>query len=640
MAGRINDDDVKAVRDAVPIDAVVSEYLQLRSAGGGNLKGLCPFHDEKSPSFQVSPSKGLFHCFGCQEGGDTIAFVMKIDHLSFSETVERLAAQSGITLRYEEGGYNPAGQRGERTRLVEAHKLAAQFYAEQLSGAEAEIGRKFLAERGFDQQAAEHFGIGYSPAGWDHLTGFLRGKGFSDRELIVSGLSQDGRRGPIDRFRGRLMWPIRDISGEVVGFGARKLREDDNGPKYLNTPETPIYKKSQVLYGVDLAKKDIAKSSRAVVVEGYTDVMACHLAGVTTAIATCGTAFGGDHIKILRRLLMDNGSARVIFTFDGDAAGQKAALRAFEDDQKFAAETYIAIAPDNMDPCDLRLAKGDDAVQDLVQPRTPLFEFAIRQIVSHYDLETPAGRAAALDEAAPIVARIKNGASQHEVAVQLAGILGILDTQFVVKRVSQVARWARDRGGRGPAGQGQAAPARDASGAYESLAPQGGRPAGPALHLRSPAHRTERELLKLALQRPELVSPAFDAYGADEFTAPPYATVRQCIEDAGGAEQGVSDGRGYLTLVLESVPNDTVRNLVTELAVEVFRGKAIDEVYAGQQLVQVRLRAVERRILDVTGTLTRLSGQADAEQFAAVQNELWVLQQYSQSLRNHGAAAL
>ncbi|KIF74331.1 DNA primase [Streptomyces sp. 150FB] len=637
MAGRINDDDVKAVRDAVPIDAVVSEYLQLRSAGGGNLKGLCPFHDEKSPSFQVSPSKGLFHCFGCQEGGDTIAFVMKIDHLSFSETVERLAAQAGITLRYEEGGYNPAGQRGERTRLVEAHKIAAEFYIEQLGGAEAEIGRKFLAERGFDQAAAEHFSVGYSPVGWDHLTSYLRGKGFSDKELVLSGLSQDGRRGPIDRFRGRLMWPIRDISGEVVGFGARKLRDDDNGPKYLNTPETPIYKKSQVLYGVDLAKKDIAKSSRAVVVEGYTDVMACHLAGVTTAIATCGTAFGTDHIKILRRLLMDNGSARVIFTFDGDAAGQKAALRAFEDDQKFAAETYIAIAPDNMDPCELRLAKGDDAVLDLVEPRTPLFEFAIRQIVSRYDLETPAGRAAALDEAAPIVARIKNGASQHEVAVQLAGILGILDTQFVVKRVSQVARWARDRGGKGPA----APERRDQRGEgrpYENQAPAG--PSGPALHLRSPAHRTERELLKLALQRPELVSPAFDAYGADEFTAPPYATVRQCIEDAGGAEQGVSDGRGYLTLVLETVPNDTVRNLVTELAVEVFRGKAIDEMYAGQQLVQVRLRAVERRIHDVTGTLTRLSGGTDPGQFTAVQNELWVLQQYSQSLRNHGAAAL
>jgi DNA primase len=639
VAGRINDDDVKTVRDAVPIDAVVSEYLQLRNAGGGNLKGLCPFHDEKSPSFQVSPSKGLFHCFGCQEGGDTIAFVMKIDHLSFSEVVERLAARAGITLRYEEGGYNPSHQRGERTRLVELHKIAAQFYVEQLASPEAEIGRTFLSERGFDQAAAEHFEVGYSPAGWDHLTRFLRGKGFTDRELTLSGLSQDGRRGPIDRFRGRLMWPIRDISGDVVGFGARRLRDDDNGPKYLNTPETPIYKKSQVLYGVDLAKKDIAKASRAVVVEGYTDVMACHLAGVTTAIATCGTAFGGEHIKILRRLLMDNGSARVIFTFDGDAAGQKAALRAFEDDQKFAAETYIAIAPDGMDPCELRLAKGDEAVLDLVTPRTPLFEFAIRQIVSRYDLDVPAGRAAALDEAAPIVARIKNSASQHEVAVQLAGMLGILDTQFVVKRVAQLARWARDRGGRPPGGQAQPGPG-GGPGAQSGRQDVRRGPAGPALYLRNPVYTTERELLKLALQRPELVTPAFDAYETDEFTAPQYAQVRRCIDDAGGTEQGCADVKDYLSRVREAAPDDTVRKLVTELAVEVFKGRTIDELYAGHHLVQVRIRAVDRRIQDVTSTLTRLANGGDPQQYAAVQNELWVLQQYGQALRNHGAAAL
>ncbi|MGH4028097.1 DNA primase [Actinomycetota bacterium Odt1-20B] len=634
MAGRINDEDVKAVRDAVPIDAVVSEYLQLRNAGGGNLKGLCPFHDEKSPSFQVSPSKGLFHCFGCQEGGDTLTFVMKVDHLTFSEAVERLAAKAGITLRYEEGGYNPSHQRGERIRLVEAHKAAAQFYVDQLESPEAEIGRKFLAERGFDQAAAAHFGVGYSPAGWDHLTRFLRGKGFTDKELTLSGLSQEGRRGPIDRFRGRLMWPIRDIGGEVVGFGARKLRDDDNGPKYLNTPETPIYKKSQVLYGIDLAKKEIAKSSRAVVVEGYTDVMACHLAGITTAIATCGTAFGGEHIKILRRLLMDNGSARVIFTFDGDAAGQKAALRAFEDDQKFAAETYIAIAPDNMDPCELRLAKGDEAVADLVEPRTPLFEFALRQIVARYDLETPAGRAAALDEAAPVVARIKNTGAQHEVAVQLAGMLGILDTQFVVKRVAQLARWARERGSKGPAPAQQRRP----SPAYENQASPGF--SGPALTLRSPAHRTERELLKLALQRPELVSPAFDAYGTDEFTAPPYAAVRQAIEEAGGAEAGVQDEQAYIARVREAAPDDAVRAMVTELAVEAILRRTVDEMYAGIQLVQVRLRAVDRRVRDIQGTLTRLGAGGDPQQLASVQNELWILQQYGQALRERGAGAL
>ncbi|MFJ4684753.1 DNA primase [Streptomyces sp. NPDC088789] len=631
MAGRINDEDVKAVRDAVPIDAVVSEYLQLRNAGGGNLKGLCPFHDEKSPSFQVSPSKGLFHCFGCQEGGDTITFVMKVDHLTFSEAVERLAGQAGITLRYEEGGYNPSHQRGERIRLVEAHKIAAEWYAEQLATApEAETGRVFLAERGFDQAAAVHFGVGYSPQGWDHLTRYLRGKGFTDKEILLSGIAQEGRRGPIDRFRGRLMWPIRDIGGDVVGFGARKLYEADSGPKYLNTPDTAIYRKSQVLYGIDLAKKDIAKASRAVVVEGYTDVMACHLAGVTTAIATCGTAFGGDHIKILRRLLMDNGSARVIFTFDGDSAGQKAALRAFEDDQKFAAETYIAIAPDGMDPCDLRLAKGDDAVSDLVQPRTPLFEFALRQIVRRYALDTPGGRGAALDEAAPVVAKIKDHSVRREVAVQLAGLVGIVDQEFVVDRVGHLVRRG---GGFVPGGNRSRGRRPELEPAARPAAP------GPSLTLRNPVYATERELLKLALQRPELVSPAFDAYGADEFTASPYAAVRQAILDAGGAEAGQHDPQEYLVRVRDAAPDDTVRAMVTELAVEAIMRKTVDEHYAGVQLVAVRRRAVARRLTELQSLLTRVS-QDDPAQQASVANEMMILTRYDRALQDTGPDAL
>jgi DNA primase len=639
VAGRINDDDVRAVRDAVPIDAVVSEYLQLRNAGGGNLKGLCPFHDEKSPSFQVSPAKGLFYCFGCQEGGDTLDFVMKVDHLSFSEAVERLAAQAGITLRYEEGGYTPGRQQGERIRLVEAHRIAAQFYAEQLGSAEAEIGRAFLAARGFEQTAAEHFGVGYAPAGWDHLVRFLRGRGYTDKELILSGLAQDGRRGPIDRFRGRLMWPIRDITGEVVGFGARRLRDDDNGPKYLNTSETPLYRKSQVLYGVDLAKKDIAKTRRAVVVEGYTDVMACHLAGVTTAIATCGTSFGGDHIKILRRLLMDNSGAEVVFTFDGDAAGQKAALRAFEDDQKFAAETSIAITPGGMDPCELRLEEGDEAVRTLIDSRTPLFLFAIRQVVARYNLDTPQGRADALEAAAPIVAGIKKPETQHEHAVELAGMLGILDTQFVVRRVARHTRRAREGGPAGVPDRG--APAAGRRGP-DPAAPAGPGPSpaprGPALNLRSPAHRVERELLKLALQRPELVSPAFDAYGADEFTAPPYAVVRRVIEEAGGAVAADGD---YLARVRDAAPDDTVRALVTELAVELpHTRREPDATYAGVQLVAVRLAAVNQRIADVRGALQRLGPHADPGHAAVVQQELWTLQRYGQALREQGAVAL
>ncbi|WP_435130528.1 DNA primase [Actinacidiphila sp. bgisy144] len=654
MAGRIRDDDVRAVRDAVPIDSVVSDYLQLKNAGGGNLKGLCPFHDEKSPSFQVSPSKGLYHCFGCGEGGDTLAFVMKVDHLTFAEAVERLAARVGITLRYEEGSAVPGRQQGERIRLVEAHRAAAAFYVEQLGSAEAEIGRAFLAGRGFDQAAAEHFGVGYAPAGWDHLVRFLRGKGFSDKELITSGLASESRRGgAIDRFRGRLIWPIRDITGEVIGFGARKLREDDQGPKYLNTPETPLYRKSQVLYGIDLAKKEIARTGRAVVVEGYTDVMACHLAGVTTAIATCGTAFAGDHIKILRRLLMDNSTSEVVFTFDGDAAGQKAALRAFEDDQKFAAETSIAITPGGMDPCELRLAEGDPAIQRLIDGRTPLFAFALRSIVGRYNLDTDEGRVAAVDAAVPVVAAIKNQALRDRYAIRLVGMAGIstqAEEQSMIRRVRAMAR-ARAAGGSAGTGPSRGGPSRGgpggpyANGSHPNGSGGGPEraerraPSGPRLDLRSPAHRVERELLKLALQFPALVSPAFDAYGEDEFTGPPYAAVRRAIAEAGGAEYADGD---YLLRVREAAPDDTVRGMVTELAVEPVMHKT-PEVYAGEVLVRVRLLAVDRRVAQVHATGARLAAQgvpADAPEAVAAANELWALQQYAQRLRVSGAAAL
>lgn len=434
------------------------------------------------------------------------------------------------------------------------------------------------------------------------------------------------------------MWPISDTAGEIVGFGARKLRDDDNGPKYLNTPETPIYKKSQVLYGIDLAKKDIAKASRAVVVEGYTDVMACHLAGVTTAIATCGTAFGNDHIKILRRLLMDNGSARVIFTFDGDSAGQKAALRAFEDDQKFAAETYIAIAPDGMDPCDLRLAKGDDSVRDLVEPRTPLFEFALRQIVGRYDLETPAGRAAALDEAAAVVAKIKTSSVQREVAVQLAGFVGILDQEFVVHRVAQLARWARDKGGdnaeRGARRGGPQAP--------RGAAPQQTAPASPDRRSTSAAPPTAPNAsCSSSPSRSPPWSPRPSTRTA--WTSSPPRPTPPC---AAASRRRAAPNRASPTTANIWSPSWTPPPTTPSAASSPSSPSRSSSARPStrrtpaMQLVHVRLRAVDRRIDDVQGSLARLGSHVAPQDLAAAQSEVWVLQQYAQSLRAHGAAAL
>jgi DNA primase len=430
---RIRREDVEHVRERTRIEEIVGEHVTLKQAGVGSMKGLCPFHDERSPSFHVRPPVGRWHCFGCGEDGDVIAFVQKIDHLSFTEAVERLAARLSYPLHYEDDAGSAASPRrdqvGQRQRLLEANRVAAQFYAEQLAGAaDAVVGRQFLTGRGFDRDAAEHFGVGFAPRSGEDLLRHLRGKGFTEDELVASGLAGQNQRGLYDRFRGRLIWPIRDVTGDVVGFGARRLFDDDRiAAKYLNTPETTLYRKSQVLYGVDLAKRDIARSHQVVVVEGYTDVMACHLAGVPTAVATCGTAFGADHIRIVRRLLGDDSvrSGEVIFTFDGDEAGQKAAMRAFEDDQRFVAQTFVAVARDGMDPCDLRLAKGDEAVKELVADRQPMFQFAIRTTLARFDLDTVEGQVTGLREAAPIVARIRDTSLRPRYSQRLAKWLGM-----------------------------------------------------------------------------------------------------------------------------------------------------------------------------------------------------------------------
>ncbi|MFN3949543.1 DNA primase [Microbacterium sp.] len=440
MAGRIRQADVEEVKARVNIADVIGERVALKPAGVGSMKGLCPFHDERSPSFNVRPQVGYYHCFGCGESGDVYSFLRAMDHVSFTEAVERMAARVGFTLHYEDGGAAP--ETTGRSRLYAANAAAAEYFRAQLMTPEAETGRRFLGDRGFDAGAAAHFGVGYAPKGWSHLMDHLLAQKFSRDELLQAGLVSQGQRGVYDRFRGRLVWPIRDVTGQVIGFGARKLYDDDQGPKYLNTPETPIYKKAQVLYGLDLAKRDISRSHRVVVVEGYTDVMACHLAGVTTAIASCGTAFGSDHITVLRRVMGDDSAAgEVVFTFDPDAAGQKAALRAFADEKRFAAQTYVAVAPEGLDPCDLRLQRGDGAVRSLMENKAPMFEFVIDQRLKDFNLSSVEGRAGALNAAAPIVADIRDPALRPGYVRVLARRLG-LDLPEVQSAVERAARGA------------------------------------------------------------------------------------------------------------------------------------------------------------------------------------------------------
>ncbi len=576
MSGRIRDTDVSYVRDHSPIDEVVSDYVQLKSAGGGQKKGLCPFHDEKSPSFHVTPARGYFHCFGCQEGGDVIAFIMKIDHLSFTETIERLASRIGYQLTYEQSSGGPKAPTVQRSRLLEANSQASLFYQEQLQLPTASHARELLIKRGFDKTASQSFEIGYAPDQWDALSKFLLGKGFSAEELLLAGLTKEGTKGAIDRFRNRLIWPIRDISGDLVGFGARKLAsdEEDTGPKYLNTPETSIYKKSQVLYGLDKAKKEIAKKRQVVIVEGYTDVMAAHLAGIPTAVATCGTAFGDEHIRILRRLLMDDDAFRgeVIFTFDGDAAGQKAALRAFGDDQKFVTQTFVAVEPSGLDPSDLRQEMGDAALRDLIARRVPLFEFAIKSSIKQFDLGNADGRVQALNAAAPLIGRIRDTSLRPEYARSLAGWLG-MEVEVVMAAVKK--------------NTSTRSTSVDAALAGEQWRPD---PSEPRLIL-------EREVLKVRLQMPALFR-NWPELEKNAFSHPAYVKLREFIDTQ----------EDLMAVNLEATDSDELKSFITELMVEPIRTDGeISDRYVSSITARLNEVALARSIAEVKSSLQRLN---------------------------------
>lgn len=620
--GRISERDIAAIREQVRIEDVVGDYVQLRRAGADSMKGLCPFHDEKSPSFHVRPNHGHFHCFGCGEGGDVYAFILKIEHVSFVEAVEMLADRIGYTVTYSGGGTSVQRDRGSRSRLTAANAAAQEFYSAALESEEAAPARKYLTERNFDSAAARQFGCGFAPSGWDSLTKHLIRKGFEFKELEAAGLSREGRRGPMDRFHRRLLWPIRSASGEVVGFGARRIFDDDQmEAKYVNTPETVLYKKSNVLFGIDLAKRDIAKGHQAVVVEGYTDVMAMHLAGVTTAVASCGTAFGDEHLSMLRRLMMDDKFFRgeLIYVFDGDAAGRAAALKAFAGEQNLAGQSFVAVAADGMDPCDLRLAQGDTALRDLVARRTPLFEFAIRTALAEHDLDQAEGRVAALRRCVPMVAQIKDPTLRDEYARQLAGWVGWDDVAQVIARVREEA--GHKPGARGDNRRTAGRPAPAVDGAARRPDP------------RDPTLWPQREALKAALQYPALAGPVFDSLTVESFTHPGYAAVRIAIETAGGTSSGITGGQ-WIDTVREQSGAAATEGLIMELGVESIRVEDEEKLprYIGSVLARLQEVWVGRQVAEVKSKLQRMSPVEQGDEYHALFGDLVALEAYRRSL--------
>ena len=619
---RIRKSDIEEVRARTNIEDIVGEYVTLKSAGVGSKKALCPFHDERTPSFHVRPQLGYFHCFGCGESGDVYSFLQKIDHVTFAESVERLAGRLGYQLAYEDGGEAP--DHSKRVRLLQANEAAEAFFRAQLATPGAQPGRDFLGARGFDPAAAERFGVGYAPQSWDALSGHLRGLGFRPTELQDAGLVSTNDRGSsYDRFRGRLVWPIRDTSGKTVGFGARRLLDDDKGPKYLNTPETEIYRKSQVLYGLDLAKREIARAHEVVVVEGYTDVMAAHLAGVTTAVATCGTAFGVDHIKIIRRIMDDESHrGRVIFNFDPDEAGRKAAMRAFAEENRFVAQTFVAVEPGGLDPCDLRLHHGDAAVRALIDEPLPMYEFVIREQLRRHSLRTAEGRVAALREAAPIVAGIRDRALQPEYVRQLAGWLG-MDMEQVRRAVESAGRRLADQH------------ADPFAGAEPGVGP-GGEYAIPVVRLRDLPNdavtRLERDALSALLQYPKMLPDAqLDAVLNAHFTDASLMTVRDTII----ATRPQLGTPGWLPAVQDEAPSAFVP-LVTELSMAPIPAGPRDEQIAAY-VKSVAAALVERDLLrrkaELLGELQRTEIEREPQRHRDLSEQLVTLERRKRELR-------
>lgn len=595
MVGRIRQADVDEVKARTNIADIIGERVALKSAGVGSLKGLCPFHDERSPSFNVRPQAGFYHCFGCGESGDVYSFLRAMDHVTFTEAVERLAGRIGYSLHYEDGGAAP--EHTGRARLYAANAAAAEFFRAQLVTAEADIARRFLGQRGFDAGAAGHFGVGYAPKGWSGMHSALRAQGYSDEELSSAGLVSQGQRGVYDRFRGRVVWPIRDVTGQVIGFGARRLYDDDNGPKYLNTPETTIYKKAQVLYGLDLAKREVSRQHRVVVVEGYTDVMACHLAGITTAIATCGTAFGSDHITVLRRVMGDDSTAgEVVFTFDPDAAGQKAALRAFADAKRFNAQTYVATGPEGLDPCDLRLARGDGAVRALLETKVPMVEFVIDQRISGFDLASVEGRVGALRSAAPVVAELRDPLLQPEYVRVLARRLG-MDTEDVRREVERAGRGGGSR--RDPApGTPRTEHAADDGALRVTLAtlprtPEVGLERDALMGVLQFGHRMDATLIERALEQPFRNS-ALDA-------------VRVAIREAPGMQRP-----GWSADAVATV-REPFRSLAAELLAGDFPALSDEAAVtsAGDLTRRLVLRRFDREKAELLGAIQRVPAASE-----------------------------
>jgi DNA primase len=596
VAGRIRDESIAQVREATDIAVLVGEYVALRPAGGTRMKGLCPFHQEKTPSFTVDSSRGHWHCFGCSEGGDAIDFLRKQETLSFIEAVERLAQRAGIELQYEGRSAGERGSLGRKSRLVAAHAEAVSFYHRALlESPDARPARDYLRARGIDRATAERFRLGWAPASsWEALVTHLRGKGFRLEELTEAGLVRTGSRGPRDYFHARVLFPVFDVGGDPVAFGGRLLDDaGGQGPKYINTAETPIWYKGRALYGLNWAKAPIVQAGFAVVVEGYTDVIACHRAGVPQAVATCGTALRAEHFKLLSRF-----TGKVVLAFDADAAGSKAAERGIGElvaAPEASLSAYVLTMPAGLDPADFVGQRGGDALRELLDGAQPLVRWWLDWRLAQFDLRHPEGKARAARELLPILQSIPDTLQRTEYARSVVQRLHLDEQQYLALVAGQRPRAMVEPPPRTPP------------------------------RSRTPQARVECEALKFALQHPEWTAEAAARWEDDWFTTAGTKASFAALAKAGGCG-------ALLEAVLEVAANESERRFLRGLAVEAFaaeenRGYA-DEVF--RRLEEFRLT----RVIDqLKGTLQRMNPVERPDEYTRFFEELIALEARRRALR-------
>jgi DNA primase len=593
MAGRINDEDIRVLRERANLGAVIGEHTALKRAGS-TLKGLCPFHTEKSPSFTVNPARGLWHCFGCGEGGDVYAFLQKLEALSFPESVERLARIVGYDLRYEELSPGQRKALGRRTRLTETTEAAAAFFQAQLGTPAGADARAYLAGRGLTAEDAAHFRLGWAPDAWDALVQHLREEGFGE-DVVEAGLVTEGRRGPIDRFRGRVIFPIVERGGrDVVAFGGRILPgkelqtapREGTPPKYINSSETEVYRKSETLYALNWARADIQKSRSALVVEGYMDVIGLHLAGVRNVVATCGTALTADHLRQLEKF-----APRVVLALDADDAGFAAADRARAlAEEAGIREVGVLPLPPGQDPADLA-AEGAEAVESALGGTKTALQFQIEHLLRGAVVDTPEGQVDAYRRTFPLLAKLPDR---------------FLRFTYIRDIVAPAVRLSADRIERELDADPAAAsapvepPARRAApqgdGAVTRLAGIMETPRGPQMLL-------EREVLRAALQHHDLLPPAWGDVKEEDFTAPVAKGLFRAIAAA---------PHGDLDAILDHLPDDDSRARVRALALSETTVEP-DRAHVAEVVTRLRASTVQRAIEAVRGELATINPRTDAD---------------------------